>query len=88
MGSVLSNDYSLMLTDLGSVIKTAIERTFVLKKMKSHQVIKKVFQISKKSNLISEIDPSLWTQNGATIVFSGALELIDGDQFKVEFANF
>lgn len=88
LGSVLSNDYSLILKDLSGVIKSAIERTFVMQKMKSHQVIKKVYQMSKKSSQLLEIDQALWTQNGASVVFSNALEINDSDQFKIEFANY
>jgi hypothetical protein len=88
IGSVLSNDYSLILKDLSSVLKSAIERTFVMQKMKPNQIIKKVYQLSKKSNKLSEIDKALWTQNGSTIIFSSSLEMGDGDQFKIEFANY
>lgn len=87
LGSVLSNDYSLILKDLSTVLKNSLERTFVLKKMKSHQVIKKV-SLVKSSGQAVVIDARDWTQNGATVIFSNSLEINDGDQFKVDFANY
>lgn len=87
LGSVLSNDYSLILKDLSAVLKSSIERTFVLKKMKAHQVIKKVSLIKKSGELVP-IDVRSWSQNGATIVFASSLEINDGDQFKIDFANY
>lgn len=86
LGSVLSNDYSLILKDLSAVLKSSIERTFVLKKMKAHQVIKKVSLI--KNGQLIAVDARDWSQNGATIVFSSSLEINDGDQFKIDFANY
>ncbi|MFZ3231800.1 MAG: hypothetical protein WA160_16460 [Pseudobdellovibrio sp.] len=88
IGSVLSNDYSIVLKDLGHVIKSNLERTFVLKKMKSIQVIKKVYRLVKATNQQEVVDQTLWKQNGATIVFQNGLDLNDGDQFKVEFQNY
>jgi len=88
IGSVLSNDYSVVLKDLGKVIKANIERTLVLKKMKATQVIKKVSRVNPSTNALEEIDSTQWTQNGANLVFSGSIDLNDGDQFKVEFQNY
>lgn len=88
LGSVLSNDYSLILKDLSAVLKSSIERTFILKKMKPHQVIKKVSQLVKSTGQLVTIDARDWNQNGATIILSNTLEVNDGDQFKVEFANY
>lgn len=88
LGSVLSNDYSLILKDLSAVIKSSIERTFVLQKMKPHQVVKKVSKVAKGGGEPVAIDARLWSQNGATIILSNSLDINDGDQFKVDFANY
>lgn len=88
LGSVLSNDYSVALKDLGRVIKENIERTLVLKKMKPTQVIKKVYRLDKSTNQLEVVDARMWTQNGASLVFAAGIDLNDGDQFKVEFQNY
>ncbi|MBC7466616.1 MAG: hypothetical protein H7256_11550 [Bdellovibrio sp.] len=87
IGSVLSNDYSVALKQLGGVIKSNIERTLILKKMKTTQVIKKVYRVSPDSTL-QEIDVASWKQNGSNLVFISSFDLNDGDQFKVEFQNY
>jgi len=87
LGSVLSNDYSLILKDLSTVLKNSLERTFVLKKMKAHQVIKKVSLVKANGQLVT-VDARDWTQNGATVIFASSLEINDGDQFKIDFANY
>lgn len=87
-GSVISSDYSVALKDLGKVIKSNIQRTLVLKKMRQTQVIKKVFRVVATTNQLELVDSSLWSQNGASLVFTSGIELNDGDQFKVEYQNY
>ena len=87
IGSVLSNDYSVALKSLGSVIKSNIERTLILKKMKATQVIKKVYRVAKDASL-EIVDATSWKQNGSNLVFNTNFDLNDGDQFKVEYQNY
>lgn len=88
IGSVLSNDYSVALKDLGRVIKNNIQRTLVMKKMKANQVIKTVFRVVPNNGTLEIIDSALWSQNGASLIFNSGIDLNDGDQFKVEYQNY
>lgn len=87
VSSVLSNDYSPALQSLSKVIKNALERSFVLQKMRPDQVIFRVHKISKDTNESETLDSSLWKQSGITITLHESLEFKDGDQFRVEFQN-
>lgn len=86
--SVLSTDYSIVLKDLGKVLKTKLERSFVLQKMKPHQIITRVLLNPKGSQAEIEIPQSQWTQSGATLTLGADLDFNDGDTFRVEFQNY
>lgn len=87
LSSALSNDYSPALQNLGKVIKNALERSFVLQKMRPDQVIFRVHRIAKDTNTSEVLDSSLWKQSGVTITLHESLEFKDGDQFRIEFQN-
>lgn len=87
LNSALSNDYSPALQSLGKVIKNALERSFVLQKMRPDQVIFRVHRIAKDTNTSEVLDSSLWKQSGVTITLHESLEFKDGDQFRIEFQN-
>lgn len=87
--SVLSKDYSVVLKDLSKVLKTKLERSFVLQKMMPHQVITSVFLIPKDpSQPTVELDASKWSQSGKTLSLDKSLDFSDGDKFRVEFQNY
>lgn len=87
--SVLSSDYSVVLKDLGKVLKSKLERSFVLQKMQPHQVITRVYHIAKgNNNATVEVPKTQWSQSGATLSLSKDLDFADGDQFRVEFQNY
>lgn len=85
-GSALSNDYSVALRDLGRIIKENLVRSMALRTMKADQIIKKVYKIGANGEK-AEVAPTLWSQNGVTLLFSKQLEISEGDQFLVKFQN-
>lgn len=87
--SVLSKDYSVVLKDLSKVLKSKLERSFVLQKMLPQQVITKVSLVPKDSKQAAvELERSMWVQSGTTLTLDKSLDFNDGDQFRVEFQNY
>ena len=85
--SIKASDYSIALKELSSILKSNLERTFVLKKMRADQIITNVTLIKKESQATVRLPSSEWTQTGKTLKISSTLEFVEGDQFKVDFQN-
>ena len=85
--SIKAADYSVALKELSSILKSNLERTFVLKKMRADQIITKVTLVKKATQAHIELPLSEWTQAGKTLKISSTLEFVEGDQFKVDFQN-
>lgn len=88
LGDIKANDYSFTLRDLGKILKSKLERSFVTKKMRGNQIVTKVSIIRKGTTQEVELNKADWLQNGASIKISDTFEFVDGDQFKVYFQNF
>jgi hypothetical protein len=88
LDSIFSNDYSILLRDFGSVIKSNLKRTFITKKMKSSQIITDIYRTPKNSEVEVRLDKSLWKQNGSSFQIDSSLDFDDGDRFRIEFQNF
>jgi hypothetical protein len=86
--SVFSNDYSILLRDFGSVIKSNLKRTFITSKMKSYQIITDIYRTPKNTEKETRLDRSLWKQNGNSFQIDATVDFDDGDRFRIEFQNF
>lgn len=85
--SIKATDYSIALKELSSVLKSNLERTFVLKQMRADQIIMQVTLIKKSNQAQIVLPSSEWQQTGKTLKIAPTLEFLEGDQFKVDYQN-
>ena len=85
--SIKAADYSIALKELSSILKSNLERTFVLKKMRADQIITQVTLIKHSNQAQIVLPRSEWLQTGKTLKIAPTLEFLEGDQFKVDYQN-
>jgi hypothetical protein len=87
IGSILAPDYSDSFKAISKSISRKLTRTLKLEKMKPYQAVVKVFRTPANSGVEAAVDPTLWVQKDKTVVINDALEINEGDQFRMIFEN-
>lgn len=82
--SVMMNDYSPALKELGQIIKSKLERSYVVQNLVPPQKIYNVWvrRIHEDPELL---DPLLWMQSGATLTLDESIRLEYGEHIQVEY---
>jgi hypothetical protein len=83
--SILAEDFSPALVNLGAIIKDRLDRSFLISDMAGNQRVRRVLRLQSDGSTWKELDPSSWTANGRSVTFASSVSIDLNDTFKFEY---
>lgn len=84
--SVLASSYADALTNLSSVIKSKLIRSFTVPGIQDYQVITGV-RITSLSGAVLDLAIGQWTQSGKVVTIANSVPINEGDRISITYQN-